>query len=212
MTQEPAQAPAGPSAFTRRAVPALAFVGGVTILAGCGDDGAAPTAAATSPSSAAPTTTAPSTPSPTATSPTAAPTTEAPQGGGATQPPQQPPRQQPQQPPQQQPPPQQPPATQAPPPPPPAGTRLASVSEVPSGGGVIRQGVVLTNAGGTVRGFSATCTHQGCTVGDVSGGTINCPCHGSRFDAASGAVVAGPAQRALPGVRVVVQDGVVYRP
>ena len=28
-------------------------------------------------------------------------------------------------------------------------------------------------------GLSAICTHMGCTVRNVSGGTINCPCHGT---------------------------------
>jgi Rieske Fe-S protein len=93
------------------------------------------------------------------------------------------------------------------------GTRLAGVDEVPPGGGVILDGagVVLTrDAGGTVRGFSAVCTHQGCTVSSVQNGTINCPCHGSRFDVRTGAPVAGPASRPLPAVPVAVRDGAVF--
>ena len=58
--------------------------------------------------------------------------------------------------------------------------------------------------------FSATCTHQGCTVGPVRDGRIVCPCHGSEFDARTGAVVRGPATRPLPQVRVVVRDGAVF--
>lgn len=93
------------------------------------------------------------------------------------------------------------------------GRKLASLNEVPPGGGRVvgDEGVVLTrDAGSTVRGFSATCTHQGCTVASVENGTINCPCHGSRFDVVTGAPVAGPAPRPLPGVPVVVRDGAVY--
>ena len=89
------------------------------------------------------------------------------------------------------------------------GTVLISVTAVPTGGGkVLGAGVVVTkDATGAVHAFSSTCTHQGCTVSGVSGGTINCPCHGSRFDARTGAPVAGPATRPLPVVAVVVRNG-----
>jgi len=48
-------------------------------------------------------------------------------------------------------------------------------------------------------GFSATCTHAGCTVGSVSDGTINCPCPRPAGSASpNGAVVTGPATSPLP--------------
>jgi Rieske Fe-S protein len=93
------------------------------------------------------------------------------------------------------------------------GSQLARLDQVPAGGGVVltRQGIVLTrDDAGTVHGFSATCTHQGCTVSEVSGGTINCPCHGSQFDASTGAPVAGPAPTPLAPVSVTVRDGAVF--
>lgn len=94
-----------------------------------------------------------------------------------------------------------------------AGSKpLTTVSAVPAGGGVIKDGVVVTkDASGTIHAFSATCTHQGCTLSSVSGGTINCPCHGSRFDAGTGAVVQGPATRPLPAVPVTVQGDQIVR-
>ena len=85
---------------------------------------------------------------------------------------------------------------------------LTTVAKVPAGGGVVLSGagvVVTKDKAGTIHAFSATCTHQGCRVASVSGGTINCPCHGSRFNAATGAVVQGPATRPLPPVAVTVQ-------
>ncbi len=90
---------------------------------------------------------------------------------------------------------------------------LVSLADVPQGGGVVAKeaGVVVTRDGDQVRAFSATCTHQGCQVTSVSGGTINCPCHGSKFDAATGSVVGGPAPSPLPPVRVEVRDGAVFR-
>ena len=54
------------------------------------------------------------------------------------------------------------------------------------------------------------CTHQGCTVASVANGVITCPCHGSQFDAQTGAVIAGPAPRGLSAIPVVVRDGEVY--
>lgn len=93
------------------------------------------------------------------------------------------------------------------------GRLLASVDQVPVKGGVVLAGqqVVLTrDPGGTVHGFSAICTHQGCTVDSVQNGTIMCPCHGSRFNADTGAVTEGPATRPLPAVPVTVRGTGIY--
>ena len=85
---------------------------------------------------------------------------------------------------------------------------LASTSDVPVGGGKIltdKKIVITQPQSGTFHAFSAVCTHAGCTVGSVSGGTINCPCHGSRFNITNGAVVNGPAASPLPPVGIKVQ-------
>jgi Rieske Fe-S protein len=83
------------------------------------------------------------------------------------------------------------------------------VSDVPVGGGTVLkdQGVVVTQPqAGVFKAFSATCTHQGCTVSSVSGGTINCPCHGSKFNIADGSVANGPAAEPL-GAKTVIVTG-----
>jgi Rieske Fe-S protein len=72
------------------------------------------------------------------------------------------------------------------------GEVVASTSDVEVGGGLIladREVVITQPAEGEFKGFSAICTHQGCTVGEVSDGTINCPCHGSRFSIEDGSIV-----------------------
>jgi Rieske Fe-S protein len=47
-------------------------------------------------------------------------------------------------------------------------------------------------------------------VDAVADGRIDCPCHGSSFDAATGAVRHGPAARPLPSVAVTVRAGKVF--
>ncbi|EPH44610.1 Rieske (2Fe-2S) protein [Streptomyces aurantiacus] len=84
---------------------------------------------------------------------------------------------------------------------PPAGPELAKTTDIPVGGGKIfgAEKVVVTQpAEGEFKAFSSVCTHQGCAVREVDGGTINCPCHGSRFRVADGSVAGGPAPRPLP--------------
>ena len=44
--------------------------------------------------------------------------------------------------------------------------------------------------------LTAICTHENCTITDVSGQAYVCPCHGSRFSQ-TGQVQNGPATRAL---------------
>lgn len=87
---------------------------------------------------------------------------------------------------------------------------IASVDEVPVGGGIVDNDaeVVLTQpADGEFRGFTAICTHQGCTVSDVADGTINCACHGSRFSIEDASVVNGPATEPLTEYELTVQAG-----
>jgi len=100
--------------------------------------------------------------------------------------------------------------------PPPGGqpsgdTALAALDAIPDGGGVVLadRKLVLTRSGSTVHCFTAVCTHQQCLVTTVTGGAIHCPCHGSAFDAGTGAVLAGPAPAPLAEVPVTVEDGQV---
>jgi Rieske Fe-S protein len=90
-----------------------------------------------------------------------------------------------------------------------AGARVAALSSVPVGGSLAAQVggadvIVSRPTAGTVACFSATCTHQGCTV-QPNGNQLDCPCHGSVFNAFTGAVINGPAPTPLPRIAVMVQ-------
>lgn len=62
---------------------------------------------------------------------------------------------------------------------------------------------------GEFRAFNATCTHAGCAVGSLSDGAIICPCHGAKYDHDTGAVLQGPATRALGKAKISVIDGML---
>ncbi|SHM17671.1 Rieske (2Fe-2S) protein [Actinacidiphila paucisporea] len=92
------------------------------------------------------------------------------------------------------------------------GAPLGKTADIPVGGGKVfaDQKVVVTQpTAGHFKGFSAVCTHRSCTVAEVTGGTINCPCHGSKFHIADGSVAHGPATQALPSQSVTVSGGTV---
>jgi Rieske Fe-S protein len=80
-------------------------------------------------------------------------------------------------------------------------------SDIEVGGGTIfaDQKVVVTQPSeGEFKAFSAVCTHQGCIVANVSDGTINCTCHGSKFSIETGAPESGPATSSLEAAKISV--------
>ncbi|TDU74070.1 Rieske (2Fe-2S) protein [Streptomyces sp. KS 21] len=88
------------------------------------------------------------------------------------------------------------------------GQALAQTSEIPVGGGKVfkEQKVVVTQPmAGQFKAFSATCTHQGCSVATVKDGNIVCPCHQSLFKIADGTVAGGPATRPLAAAKISVE-------
>lgn len=92
-----------------------------------------------------------------------------------------------------------------------AVSQAIKAAEIPVGGGKVFESistVVTQPTQGEYKAFSSVCTHQGCQVSGVADGVITCACHGSQFDAATGAVTQGPATKPLPEKSVTVSgDG-----
>lgn len=94
-----------------------------------------------------------------------------------------------------------------------AGAAAAKLADIPVGGATVAeiagQKVVLAQPeAGKVVAFDATCPHRGCVVAPA-GAKLTCPCHGSTFDAATGAVEQGPATTGLKSLPATVSgDGV----
>jgi len=70
--------------------------------------------------------------------------------------------------------------------------------------------ILIRAADGSLKAFSATCTHLDCTVQyrkDL--GVIWCACHNGRYDL-TGRNIAGPPPRPLDEYRVTVQEGEIH--
>ncbi len=82
----------------------------------------------------------------------------------------------------------------------------------PGGMAIVRTGVgnflVARTGVDAYVALSAVCTHEGNTVSNANNGQFECPVHGSQFTVA-GAVVRGPATRALTTYPVTFANGAV---
>ncbi|MFI1286277.1 MULTISPECIES: Rieske (2Fe-2S) protein [unclassified Streptomyces] len=87
------------------------------------------------------------------------------------------------------------------------GAAITKTADVPTGGGTVlkdKKLVVTQPTAGSFRCFTAVCPHQGCLVNKVEDGSIDCPCHGSKFAIADGAVTKGPATKGLAEKKITV--------
>ena len=95
--------------------------------------------------------------------------------------------------------------------------RVAQVKELAKVGGMIAvtsskgRAIAITRTGAKAyTAFDLTCTHQGVRVQATAGSsTWDCPGHGAQFDAKTGAVVNGPAERPLNKVKTVLKGAVL---
>jgi thiosulfate dehydrogenase (quinone) large subunit len=92
----------------------------------------------------------------------------------------------------------------------PSGSPIGLARQVPVGGSAQftdpktgQPGLVLQMSKGQFVAYDAVCPHAGCTVGySPAAKLIVCPCHGSEFDPATGAVVSPPAPHGLTPISV----------
>jgi thiosulfate dehydrogenase [quinone] large subunit len=91
--------------------------------------------------------------------------------------------------------------------------RVAAASSVPVGGSATFQdpksgdpGIVVQPEAGTFAAFDAVCPHEGCIVAfSPPAKKFICPCHGSEYNGATGALLRGPSPRGLG--RIPVKEG-----
>jgi len=95
-----------------------------------------------------------------------------------------------------------------------ANAQLAKLDDIEVGQSVAaklpdgRSAIVSRPTSDTAVAFSARCTHMGCTVAPA-GSELHCPCHGSKYNALTGAVIQGPASQPLAKLAVRVANGEV---
>ena len=69
--------------------------------------------------------------------------------------------------------------------------------------------ILLVNIEGNYYAIGNKCTHMQCTLtnGELKGETVQCPCHGSKFNVKTGKVIGGPAALPEPKYDVKVENG-----
>jgi nitrite reductase/ring-hydroxylating ferredoxin subunit len=90
---------------------------------------------------------------------------------------------------------------------------LAKTAAIPVGGGKIfkaKKIVVTQPKKGEFKAFTAVCPHAQCTVDKVAAGTIQCPCHGSKFKVTDGSRTAGPAKTGLAAKKIKISGGKIW--
>jgi 3-phenylpropionate/trans-cinnamate dioxygenase ferredoxin component len=68
--------------------------------------------------------------------------------------------------------------------------------------------IAVANVEGRLYAFDDLCAHRQCSLGEggLEGTVVTCPCHGSRFDVATGERLRGPAVRPLRRHAVRVEN------
>ena len=94
--------------------------------------------------------------------------------------------------------------------------RVAELKDLPDGETLVTylygEQVALFNDRGEIFALANRCPHANGPLADgqINGGTISCPWHGSRFDLRGGELRQGPSRRAAASYHVKVEDGHIF--
>lgn len=64
---------------------------------------------------------------------------------------------------------------------------------------------LLVNVKGSLRAYVNICTHQDCQTEFDGNAELHCPCHGSVYNAETGAVLNPPAMEPLPKIDIKLE-------
>jgi cytochrome b6-f complex iron-sulfur subunit len=82
---------------------------------------------------------------------------------------------------------------------------------IPLGGVLLTADFILFDRNDHCWALSRTCTHLGCKLNyHEEKNILECPCHNSQFEAETGEVLRGPAEKKLPFFPVEKRDGDPY--
>jgi nitrite reductase/ring-hydroxylating ferredoxin subunit len=75
----------------------------------------------------------------------------------------------------------------------------------------IKRRVSVARVGGQLYAFDDLCPHEGCPLssGLLTGTTLMCQCHGSKYDVTTGAILRGPTTKPLTMYKARELDGKV---
>jgi len=87
-------------------------------------------------------------------------------------------------------------------------SKVGGALKVPNPQDAKRPIIVSRTSETSVAAFSSRCTHFGCEVPVPVNNVIECPCHGSLFDA-NGKVTKGPARKDLLAYSAVLEGSII---
>lgn len=94
--------------------------------------------------------------------------------------------------------------------------KVASVADIPEDDvisvEVERHQLAIVKYDGNIYVLEDECTHMECPLSEglVDDGEIVCPCHGARFNLATGEPVTLPAEEPVQTYEPLIEEGVIY--
>jgi nitrite reductase/ring-hydroxylating ferredoxin subunit len=94
----------------------------------------------------------------------------------------------------------------------PAADTLADTAQVPVGGGIVTNGLLIVQpVSGSFKVYDAACPHKGILVAAPQDGVATCPAHASKFNITDGARISGPTPTGLKEIKVRVDGTSILR-